>query len=328
MATAQLNIGDLRKILGLPSETESELLVPTNTPIFDDAPFSALRVRRQSMEQLSLIQITPDKQKQNAQQKEKNDVVRAESEENPVESFFDLVSRCQSERMDDQRATLNSHKDKENKPKPKLNNKLQRSASSGTKHSSFPSLDMASDYVVARDLAPHYHTTASLVSKLMKNIKALMFAASLFDVRRPQLAHSFDSVSMSKASSVRPAGVCGRQLDTARLDPLPWLSVCASLDSNLLIIPQLGRYAIKRMLCPAREDVSCDKYILFVVLEKKTITGCKIEFESGLEVESRTGSGSESKTGPGLKLRTGLGWETNVGSGSELGRIGIKSQTG
>lgn len=81
----------------------------------------------------SLQQITPDKQKLNEQQNEKSEVVRSESEENPVESFFDLLSRCQSERMDDQRATLNANK--ENRPKLKPNiNKLQRSASSGNKH--------------------------------------------------------------------------------------------------------------------------------------------------------------------------------------------------
>lgn len=61
----------------------------------------------------------------------KAEVARAASEDNPVESFFDLLSRCQSERMDEQRATL--HSNKENRPKPKTtsSHKLQRSASSG-----------------------------------------------------------------------------------------------------------------------------------------------------------------------------------------------------
>lgn len=62
---------------------------------------------------------------------ERGDVNRNDSEENPVESFFDLLSRCQSERMDDQRATLNANK--ENRPKQKNVAKLQRSISTGTK---------------------------------------------------------------------------------------------------------------------------------------------------------------------------------------------------
>ncbi|KAM3968556.1 G-protein-signaling modulator pins [Aphomia sociella] len=148
MATAQMNISDLRKVLGLPAEAESP-----PTPVIDDdrtprTPFNALRVRRQSMEQLSLIQITPDSKKKESEQEneKKHEVVRTESEENPVDSFFDLLSRCQSERMDEQRATLNANK--ENRPKPKAaNNKLQRSASSGNKNPS-PNdamLDMITD---------------------------------------------------------------------------------------------------------------------------------------------------------------------------------------
>lgn len=56
------------------------------------------------------------------------------SEDGPAESFFDLLSRCQSERMDDQRATL-SQVGKENHPmKHVKQSKLQRSASNDTKH--------------------------------------------------------------------------------------------------------------------------------------------------------------------------------------------------
>ncbi|XP_052752476.1 G-protein-signaling modulator 2 [Galleria mellonella] len=148
MATAQMNISDLRKVLGMPAEAES----PPAPSIEEDrtprTPFNALRVRRQSMEQLSLIQITPDNKKKESEldNEKKHEVVRTESEENPVDSFFDLLSRCQSERMDEQRATLNANK--ENRPKPKgSNNKLQRSASSGNKNPS-PNdamLDMITD---------------------------------------------------------------------------------------------------------------------------------------------------------------------------------------
>ncbi|XP_014364822.2 G-protein-signaling modulator 2 isoform X2 [Papilio machaon] len=108
MATAQMNVGDLKKVLGMPEESpETEKggevaaaagAVATAAP----APatpkesqgkmgiFNALRVRRQSMEQLALIQ---------------------------------MVSRCQSQRMDGQRAALNQRV-----------KKLMRSASSGDKN--------------------------------------------------------------------------------------------------------------------------------------------------------------------------------------------------
>lgn len=78
------------------------------------------------------LQITPDAKKKESETpvEKKPEMVRTESEENPAESFFDLLSRCQSERMDEQRATL--HSNKENRPKPKTTSthKLQRSASS------------------------------------------------------------------------------------------------------------------------------------------------------------------------------------------------------
>lgn len=54
----------------------------------------------------------------------------------PAESFFDLLSRCQSERMDDQRATL-AQVGKANQARKHSSmklSKLQRSASNDTKH--------------------------------------------------------------------------------------------------------------------------------------------------------------------------------------------------
>ncbi|XP_021194680.2 G-protein-signaling modulator 2 [Helicoverpa armigera] len=118
MATAQMNISDLRKVLGMPAETESPPAPTSDDDSAPRTPFNALRVRRQSMEQLSLIQITPDakKREEEAEAESKTEIARAESEDNP-ESFFDLVLRCQSGRMDEQRATLNCNK--ENRPKPK-----------------------------------------------------------------------------------------------------------------------------------------------------------------------------------------------------------------
>lgn len=64
VATAQMNIGDLCKVLGMPNETETAeqtssvaTAMATNEDRADQTPFNALRVRRQSMEQLSLIQV-------------------------------------------------------------------------------------------------------------------------------------------------------------------------------------------------------------------------------------------------------------------------------
>ncbi|XP_035439369.1 G-protein-signaling modulator 2 [Spodoptera frugiperda] len=133
MATAQMNIGDLRKVLGMPAEADDS---PPAPPSDDDSaprtPFNALRVRRQSMEQLSLIQITPDakKNEKEPEAETKKEIPRTESEDNP-ESFFDLVLRCQSGRMDEQRAILNSNKENRHKPKPNAN-KIQNMGSSDT----------------------------------------------------------------------------------------------------------------------------------------------------------------------------------------------------
>lgn len=70
-------------------------------------------------------QITPDAKKKD--EKSERELVRGESEEaeNPSEVFIDLLAKYQSDRMDEQRATL----DKENRPR-----KVQRSASSGNKN--------------------------------------------------------------------------------------------------------------------------------------------------------------------------------------------------
>ncbi|XP_048488923.1 G-protein-signaling modulator 2 isoform X1 [Plutella xylostella] len=127
MATAQMNTSDLRKVLNLPDEE-----IPP--AVCDDAgsphtPFNALRVRRQSMEQLSLIQITPDG-KRDAMASKKPDKGRADSEDNPQESFFNLLTRCQSARMEDQRATL--HSNKENRMK----EAAKRAAAGGQDNSS------------------------------------------------------------------------------------------------------------------------------------------------------------------------------------------------
>ncbi|XP_045784609.1 G-protein-signaling modulator 2 [Maniola jurtina] len=140
MATAQMNIGDLCKVLGLP--VDAAPAQPQDAPA-PRTPFNALRVRRQSMEQLSLIQITPDAKKKEGEEKQEREMVRGESEETegPAEMFMELVARCQSARMDEQRASL----DKENRPR----SKLQRAASGPNKNpppdSMLEMLNMISD---------------------------------------------------------------------------------------------------------------------------------------------------------------------------------------
>ncbi|KAK6627107.1 G-protein-signaling modulator 2 [Polyplax serrata] len=112
-STAQVNVTDLRKVLGMPLEDVS----PESQPSTQSARRN--RVRRQSMEQLNLIKLTPDgKQKSSASVTDAplpSSKVESSSKSDRLddESFFDLLSRFQSERMDDQRCSL-SVADKEN----------------------------------------------------------------------------------------------------------------------------------------------------------------------------------------------------------------------
>ncbi|KAL5287627.1 GPSM2 family protein [Megaselia abdita] len=98
--TARVNINDLNRILGLPeleaSEPHSPVEVHSSTSSNSDSQSNSRihRVRRQSMEQLNLIKITPDGKK---------DVGVAKQGE---DDFFELLSRSQSKRMDDQRCSL------------------------------------------------------------------------------------------------------------------------------------------------------------------------------------------------------------------------------
>ncbi|KAG8232132.1 hypothetical protein J437_LFUL012141 [Ladona fulva] len=139
-ATAQMNVGDLRKVLGLPPGGSLDCVSPDNgdneearsrvenltqegiMPISSSSPDWRNRVRRKSMEQLDLIKLTPDgKQRSSA-----SSLQTASAGHSPLpspsataseskagashlddeESFFDLLSRFQSKRMDDQRCSL------------------------------------------------------------------------------------------------------------------------------------------------------------------------------------------------------------------------------
>ncbi|XP_066138449.1 G-protein-signaling modulator 2 isoform X2 [Euwallacea fornicatus] len=103
-ATAKMNIADLKKVLNLPESPEAIDEVPPlmKTPGRLDRDNYLHRVRRESMEQLSLIKMTPDGKTGGANMPG-NPAGKNEDED----SFFDLLSRFQSKRMDDQRCSLN-----------------------------------------------------------------------------------------------------------------------------------------------------------------------------------------------------------------------------
>uniref|UniRef100_A0A1B0FKV2 G-protein-signaling modulator 2 n=1 Tax=Glossina morsitans morsitans TaxID=37546 RepID=A0A1B0FKV2_GLOMM len=110
-STATVNICDLRKILGFP-----ELKLPIELEErYEDTEFLGeldsnisqgrmVRVRRQSMEQLDLIKITPDGKQQQKQQNSKTESKNNSKAQD--DDFFELLSRSQSKRMDDQRCAI------------------------------------------------------------------------------------------------------------------------------------------------------------------------------------------------------------------------------
>ncbi|XP_043256513.1 G-protein-signaling modulator 2 [Colletes gigas] len=118
-ATAQMNVDDLQKILGLEKgqqhennkenighkhSTNSESNVNISSPC-------RYRLRRESMDNLDLIKLTPDaKLKEQAEsQTEKSNSITSQLSQKEEDNFFDLLSRFQSGRMDDQRCALNTH---------------------------------------------------------------------------------------------------------------------------------------------------------------------------------------------------------------------------
>ncbi|KAJ1523572.1 hypothetical protein ONE63_001419 [Megalurothrips usitatus] len=121
-ATAQMNVSDLRKALGLPVDDLSPSSLELVSAL-SNQPSPGLRryrVRRQSMEQLDLIKLTPDgKQRSSpttsvaATSSGSVDACLTEHGDDE-DSFFDLLSRFQSKRMDDQRCSLKKSDNKEN----------------------------------------------------------------------------------------------------------------------------------------------------------------------------------------------------------------------
>lgn len=137
--TARINIADLKKVLNVPdsqSETESlaelqQKLVKksqnTTTGSNNSSSSRMHRLRRQSMEQLDLIKLTPDGKKQ--QSVDLDHLPSRNNENCPTkpakeEDFFEMLTRSQSKRMDDQRCTLKAigSGDKDRKPLATQNN--------------------------------------------------------------------------------------------------------------------------------------------------------------------------------------------------------------
>ncbi|XP_069171964.1 G-protein-signaling modulator 2 isoform X20 [Procambarus clarkii] len=91
-AAAQMNLTDIRKLLGLPP-------TPVDSELSESAEDVKSRTRRKSMENMDLLKAS----------------VNEESSMDD-DSFFELLSRFQSKRMDDQRCTLSIDSNKENQP--------------------------------------------------------------------------------------------------------------------------------------------------------------------------------------------------------------------
>lgn len=118
-ATARINIADLKKVLNVPdsqtSDTESlielqQKLMQKNQNTSSTTSSGMTRqhrLRRQSMEQLDLIKLTPDSKKQQSVDFENIQAKNQENNKPPKEEdFFEFLTRTQSKRMDDQRCTL------------------------------------------------------------------------------------------------------------------------------------------------------------------------------------------------------------------------------
>nr|CAH7742108.1 unnamed protein product [Callosobruchus chinensis] len=125
-ATAKMNISDLKKILNMPESPEESPDTPTSKSSKSDSLNSLgsqqlHRVRRESMEQLSLIKMTPDGKRPPLSLPPAKPTTPNKNEDD--DSFFDLLSRFQSKRMDDQRCSLNlDNKENTNMANLQLNN--------------------------------------------------------------------------------------------------------------------------------------------------------------------------------------------------------------
>uniref|UniRef100_T1PCF5 Tetratricopeptide repeat protein n=1 Tax=Musca domestica TaxID=7370 RepID=T1PCF5_MUSDO len=118
-STARVNIADLRKLLGMPEvapspvddDRSSNTDLSQGSDVQSDGSENSqgrmVRVRRQSMEQLDLIKITPDGKRQQKQDAKSMRPPMAKAQD---DDFFELLSRSQSKRMDDQRCSIKINK--------------------------------------------------------------------------------------------------------------------------------------------------------------------------------------------------------------------------
>uniref|UniRef100_A0A8D8YHZ0 G-protein-signaling modulator 2 n=1 Tax=Cacopsylla melanoneura TaxID=428564 RepID=A0A8D8YHZ0_9HEMI len=133
--TAQMNVTDLRKALGMAASDLSpdslQLINSYNASSNQASPGVRRynRVRRNSMDQLDLIKLTPEnKGKQSGSSN--SELSKCDEEE----SFFELLSRFQSERMEDQRCSLSGRNNSSNKEN------VQRFPSQGKKTPRAPTM--------------------------------------------------------------------------------------------------------------------------------------------------------------------------------------------
>ncbi|XP_025418716.1 G-protein-signaling modulator 2 isoform X1 [Sipha flava] len=121
-ATAQINIVDIKKSLGMSNgqlSPDSKELLDTISNTQPSPQLRRYRVRRQSMEQLDLLKLTPDNKGKapisNDKIYQSTSSGSKKSEKTEDDPFFDLLSRFQAGRMDDQRCTLGSTRNLEDK---------------------------------------------------------------------------------------------------------------------------------------------------------------------------------------------------------------------
>lgn len=134
--TARINIADLKKVLNVPdSQSDTESLAELQQKLMRKGQNASTssnisgssrmhRLRRQSMEQLDLIKLTPDGKKQQSVDLPSLNNENYPSKSAKEEDFFEMLTRTQSKRMDDQRCTLKAlgSGDKDRKPLMQQNN--------------------------------------------------------------------------------------------------------------------------------------------------------------------------------------------------------------
>ncbi|KAL4704289.1 hypothetical protein ACJJTC_012865 [Scirpophaga incertulas] len=179
----------------------------------------------------------------------KREVVRSESEENPVESFFDLLSRCQSERMDEQRATLQTIKDKdnnkENRPKQRIGSgKLQRSASNGKDHLAAAELELIDQIMTAQA-----HRLDSQRAELGGRPRKVIHGAEVSDVQVETPKHKEQEVVAEDHQNVATEAVIALAATAVQQAIAPKKTAPASQQA---IVPKKAAQASEPAIAPKK----------------------------------------------------------------------------